>query len=224
VSLLLHAISPKPEQDSTPGAGLRGLPLVRVDADGLSAWVTSLPVDEAPFSREDVLAGHDVVNAVFEWTKSCLPARFPTVVADEETLRGRLSERREELRQRLELVSGACELAVTAAWLTDEKSSPDIRADTPGRRYMLQRQAMLAGSERRRARACELADALGQLLGSELRQAQRRVCPSAEVALSLALLVDRVGAEDVRERLSLYSTQDVRILVNGPWPPYSFAT
>jgi hypothetical protein len=194
-----------------------------VDTGPLSAWATVLAADAPHFTREDVMEDHRLVNGVFERVSACLPARFPTLV-EEEALRRQLAARAEELEGRLEAVRGACELAVTAVWTAREEASAEVRADTPGRRYLLRRQAAMAGSERRRARASELADALEHLLGSELRLAQRRVCPSADVALSLALLVDRTAASDVRERLSLYSAQDVRILVHGPWPPYSFAT
>ena len=45
----------------------------------------------------------------------------------------------------------------------------------------------------------------------------------ALVALSSAVLVARASAEDVKNRL-IRAEQDVRILVNGPWPPYTFAT
>jgi hypothetical protein len=42
------------------------------------------------------------------------------------------------------------------------------------------------------------------------------------VALSAALLVPRASAENVRKRIAR-TEQDVRILINGPWPPYTFA-
>jgi hypothetical protein len=223
VSLLLHAISPKPEQDEPAGPGLRGLPLIRVDEGALSAWATLFSSAVPTFTRDDVMEDHRVVNFVFERVSACLPARFPTVV-EEGVLRGGLATRAEHLERQLELVQGACELAVTAVWSAREELSTDVDAETPGRRYLLRRQAALAGSERRHARASELADVLESLVGPGLRQAQRQVCPSAEVALSLALLVERDVVDDVRVRLSLYSALDVRILVHGPWPPYSFAT
>jgi hypothetical protein len=36
------------------------------------------------------------------------------------------------------------------------------------------------------------------------------------------VLVPRASAENVTKRLTR-SEQDVRILINGPWPPYTFA-
>jgi hypothetical protein len=80
----------------------------------------------------------------------------------------------------------------------------------------------IAGSERRRERATELADAIEKRVGADLVDSRRRVCPSPSVALSLALLVPRENAHELVARL-LSLAQDVRILVNGPWPPYTFA-
>jgi hypothetical protein len=201
-----------------------GLPLVRVDVDGLTAWASWLPADPRPFTRDDVLADHRAVTQIWERVSACLPARYPTVVTDEATLRAQLATRAEELQCQLRLVRGACELAVIAVWTIPEEPPAEVDADTPGRRYLLRRQAALAGSERRHARASEVADTLEDLASSALRRAQRRVCPSAEVAVSLALLVEREVADDVRARLTLGSAQDVRILIDGPWPPYTFAT
>ncbi len=48
------------------------------------------------------------------------------------------------------------------------------------------------------------------------------LCPSQSVGLSSALLVKRSRAADVQARL-VRTQHDVRILVNGPWPPYTFA-
>jgi hypothetical protein len=194
-----------------------------VEARGLTAWA-SVVGDAPAFTREDVAAAHQVVSEIFERVEACLPARFPTILADEDALRGHLASRAEELVTRLASVRGAAEVAVTVLWTAPEEVPAGVQADTPGRRYLLERQAAIAGSDRRRARATDLAEVLEQQAGQGVRRTERRVCPSAEVALSLALLVDREAASDVCARLSLDSAQDVRILVNGPWPPYTFAT
>jgi hypothetical protein len=52
---------------------------------------------------------------------------------------------------------------------------------------------------------------------------RRQICPSKDVAVTLALLVPRGNADSVKRSLPR-AASDVRILVNGPWPPYTFAT
>jgi hypothetical protein len=68
-----------------------------------------------------------------------------------------------------------------------------------------------------------LADQTERVVGSELVDVRHQVCPSVTVALSSALLVPRDRAEQIKARL-IRQEQDVRILVNGPWPAYTFAS
>jgi hypothetical protein len=215
VSLLLHAITTPPTAEPDP-------PLVRVEAGGLMAWATQLGSSHGAFDREDALRHHMIVMRVCSGVEACLPARFPTVVADEQALRSQLAAQCQQLTRRLELVRGACELGATLVWTTLEEPAAEVGAPTPGRRYLEQRRAALAGSDRRHTRATELAETLEREGGEALRAAVRRVCPSTDVALSLALLVERTAADELKQRLRAQAWQDVRILVHGPWPPYTF--
>ena len=74
----------------------------------------------------------------------------------------------------------------------------------------------------RRERARELADEIERVAGADLVAVWRQVCPSTGVALSSALLAPQARAKDLMARL-LGMQDGVRILVNGPWPPYTFA-
>ena len=96
-----------------------------------------------------------------------------------------------------------------------------LEALTPGRKYLLERQREFSASERRRARARELADDLERRLANDLVEVRHEICPSSTVAVSSAVLVARIHAEKIKARL-IRAEQDVRILVNGPWPAYTF--
>jgi hypothetical protein len=209
VRLLLHAITSKAELETT---------LVGVTDDVLTAWTSQVATDASP-TREDMLAHHRSVTTIFMKVEACLPARFPTLFADENALRDELAARRAALIQQLDNVRGACELAVTVVWTSAEPQMEEDPTLSPGRRYLLRR----AGSERRRTLAERLAETLEREVGADLVSAQRQVCPSAEIALSSALLVRRMRADAIKNRLGVHLPQGVRILVNGPWPPYSFA-
>jgi hypothetical protein len=184
----------------------------------MTVWFTRVQVNADAFRREDVLAHHRLVADVFERVEACLPARFPTLADDEAALRQQVERQQTELAERLQAVRGACELAITAVWAAPEQAPGDLGALTPGRRYMEERRV----SEHRRDRARQLAECLETSVGSALREAARHVCPSNEIALSLALLLERSAASDIRERIQRQPPGDVRILVNGPWPPYTF--
>jgi gas vesicle protein GvpL/GvpF len=216
VSLLLYAITTPPKTEPT-------LSLRRIDASGVTAWAADLPMDAPVFSKEDALRYHSLMLEVFSAVDACLPARFPTVFVDETFLRSELDRKQRELVQRLDAVRGACELAVTCVWTTTDDTPTDVEAATPGRRYLLERRSALASEERRRARANEVAGVLLHQGGDAVRDSNLRICPSKDVAVSLALLVDCQAAEKLKQKLEQQVLLFVRILVHGPWPPYTFA-
>lgn len=216
MTLLLHAITLSPET----APALDGVS--RQVVGRLTAWATPLEEGAAPFTRADMLSHHHLVEAIFGGVDALLPARFPTLLAYQDELRDRLASREKALLAQLERVRGCAEVAVTALWTAPDDSNPRVSSETPGRRYLLERQAQITGSERRHARAKALAQQLELHTGDELVDARHTFCPSALIGLSSALLVRRGRVADVRARL-VRAEQDVRILVNGPWPPYTFA-
>jgi hypothetical protein len=162
----------------------------------------------------DMLAHHRVVEQVHERFRACLPVRFPTRMADAEALQALLTRKQAELTRALERVRGRCELAITALWT----SVPEVPQGGAGRRYLLQRQ-----------RQWQIAEAVARAVEREMDDAaievQHTPMPRPGVAMSMAALVGREHAADLRQRLSIVSDRDgVRILVNGPWPAYTFAS
>ncbi|HEY3063969.1 MAG TPA: GvpL/GvpF family gas vesicle protein [Chloroflexota bacterium] len=211
MSLLLHAIVPADPAAPRPAC---------VSTDRLSACATDW--DQRPLTRAEMLAHHGLVSRLHVEHEACLPARFPTVVADAAALRALLVRREPELLGNLERVRGRTELAVTAVW-TQQSAAEPMASTTPGRQYLLQRQRDFHSADAQRAIAAEIADAVERALGADVVEAQRKLCPRPDTALSLALLVPRAGAQQLVERVpDADELRGVRILVNGPWPPYSF--
>lgn len=220
--LLLHAITSPPEARAVDVQGLHGAVLTRVDVSGLTAWSTALADAPASYTRDDMLEHHRVVSEIFARVDACLPARFPTLL-DPPKLDALVRERQDGLISQLDIVRGACELAITAVWSSPDAPLP-IPADlAPGRRYLLARQQTLAASEQRRSRANALADDLERELADTPRDTRREVCPSVRVALSYAVLLALADVAMVEQRIPRLAP-GVRILVSGPWPPYTFAS
>jgi gas vesicle protein GvpL/GvpF len=223
VRLLLHAITPAEAIEIARG-GLRGHGLGRVDAAGLTAWVTALDGVDEPWGRADLLEHHAIVSHLHDRAEATLPSRFPTW-SDDEGLRAQLETRQAELQAALDRVRGRSEVAVTATWTSPlAAAQPEaVEIQEPsGTSFLRARQRAFAGSDARRALARALAEELTELVGGDSDEMQSTVCPSPTVALALALLVPTHRASDVIARLPR-ARQDVRILVNGPWPAYTFA-
>ena len=220
--LLVHAIGPAEEAQAgaLPAARVRpDWPVQAVGACGLVAWA-SLADDPAPLGRDALVAHHRLAEQALA-AGLCLPVRFPTWVADEQALRELLARLRDALLAALEHVRGRVELAVTVTWTTPEAASQPVSASSPGTRYLHERRKHYAQADQRRAEAERLAN----LLEADERvvEARHTVCPSPEIGLSSALLAANTDALAVAERLRGLG-ESVRILVNGPWPPYSFVS
>ncbi len=218
--LLLHAVATADGAEPSH-LGLRGQPLIVVRHAELSAYASRFDAPAENFGRADLLTHHDIISCLAAQV-DVLPARFPTWLADEEAMHAELDRRRDDLVGALERVRGRVELALTAIWTAAPGELPPPAAATPGRNYLLGRQQAFSGSDQRRVRARALADDTERLIGSDLVEIQHQICPSATVALSSAVLVPRASAENVKVRL-VREVRDVRILINGPWPPYTFA-
>lgn len=214
--LLLHAIVPV-DTVAPPAVGVRGWPLRAARAAGLVGWASEWRPDAPPLGRDDLLAHHALATQALG---VCLPVRLPTWLADDTALGELLAARQAELLAALERVRGTAELAVTATWQGVPPPGVPSPASTPGRRYLEERRRQFATDDQRRVIAQQLAARIGGL--PHVLKAQHRVCPSAAIALSSALLVPLDAAAELRAALPA-GPHNVRILVNGPWPPYSFS-
>jgi len=194
----------------------------RVDAAAVAAWATSVAEPDPRFGRTDLLEHHQIISRLHQQVDACLPARFPTWYTDEAALQREIVGRQDQLGVALDVVRGRCEVAVTVLWTDAAEALTPALAATPGTRYLLERQQAVAGADHRRARARELSNELERLAGTDLVAVRAQVCPSRAVAVSLALLAPRESAPALIARLPR-TGDGVRILVNGPWPAYTFA-
>ena len=227
MTLLAHAIAAAPPA-SISHEGLRGRPLSWSEAGGLGLWSTDWAPD-IKLERPDALAHHRLVERICA-AQPCLPVRFGTAFATSDDARASLDKRAAALRAALTRVAGKSELALTLLWSeTSTGSAPPPRSVTevggPGRSYMEARRAEFAAREARQARAGSLVEQVIADLAIERQLVWHETCTSESVAVSLAVLVP---TEDSLERKSELARivgrfTDVVPVVNGPWPPYTFA-
>jgi hypothetical protein len=223
MTLIGHAIAPAPRAP-VPGEGLRGRPLAWAEAAGLGLWSTDLE-PTVKLERADALEHHRLVERICA-AQPCLPVRFGTAFASEDAARASLEKRAEPLRAALDRVAGMRELALTLLWRTTAAPAPPlIEGAGPGRLYMEERRARYAADEGRRVRAAEIVDRLVAELAVERALVWHEICTSADVAVSLAVLVPSERAVERKMDLERMGAAfpDVVAVVNGPWPPYTFA-
>lgn len=185
------------------------------------------PVGAEALTRDDAFDHHRVVEAICS-RQECLPIRFGTRVESAEAARTLLERRHAELASTLERVGRRRELAVTLLWLDAEVRPGRGHAPalpTSGRSFLERKRAVYATDERRRETAESLAGRLVAGLATDQADVRHAYCPSAEVALSTAILAPPGEAEALKEKVVRVASglDGVRAVVSGPWPPYTFA-
>ena len=224
---LAHAITRR--ATGGPGAGLRGLALRWIGGDELGVWVTEWSGAPA-LTRDDAFAHHDLVAALCA-AGPCLPVRFGTWLGTEDAARQSLEDGEARFAAAVDRIGDRQEVAVTLLWreapatVSPAPAAPaEGQPGPPGRSFLDRKRAVhVVGDERRRT-AEGLAARLAGELAADPADVRQETCPSAEVALSMSLLArrDEAGALKARATIAVAALAEVRGVVSGPWPPYSF--
>jgi hypothetical protein len=214
MSLLVYGIAEAGEADRF-GRGLDDRPLFGI-ADGPLDAIVSDHEGQAPEASAAALRGYERTVRRLMDHGAILPARFGSVLPDEDAVRALLRARRRDLLARLRQVRGAVEIGLRASWRDEARAVLDPRAPS-GSSYLRER-LELRQSARRVASELDPLTAVA-------RGSRRALAPRRDLPVLDAYLVDRgrVGefvalVEQLDNRLD-----DVELVCTGPWPPYSFA-
>lgn len=228
-------------------AGLDDAPLTLMSSGPLAAAV-SLVAEAAPAVTSAHLLQHErAVEAVCR-VAPALPVRFGTVFPDRQALARALHERRAALHADLARIGGKVEMGLSVLWRAPDPSDPAFAsgpddqsrhgdalppalraaAAGAGARYLAARFSRYASRDHAGAAARRLAERIGATLRPHVTVIESRcdVNPTPRLALRAAYLLE---PDAVREFKAAYgelrtSLPDLRFLVTGPWPPYSFVS
>ena len=222
MTLLAHAIAASPPA-TLSHEGLRGRPLAWSEAGDLGLWSTEWAPD-IKLERPDALEHHRLVERICA-AQPCLPVRFGTAFATVDDARASLDKRSVALHEALARVAGKSEIALTLLWREPSAVRPIATAAGPGRQYMEARRSEFAAREARRTRAESLVESVIAELAIERPLVWHETCTSENVAVSLAVLVPTEEAPERKAELEQIALgfADVIPVLNGPWPPYTFA-
>lgn len=230
-------------------AGLDGSPVHAAGFDGGEIWYSICPRPEA--NLHAIRRHHSVVAAAMTGSVTPVPLRFGNWVEEEE-LQALLAERGARFAALLETVAGHVELGARielreaasetgtgvvggASASTDvpgESGGPltgtstGAGGDGPGTRYLRAASRRLEAADATRRRLESIADEVESAVTSLVVDSRRTSDRSEPEAIGLAHLVRRPDVKDYIERVRDVRERaaEFRILLSGPWPPYSFAT
>lgn len=215
----------------TARAANAGVELSTVAWRDLAAVTRAIPHEDTTVTPSAVLHHESIVEAVRERSPA-LPVRFGTVFSDARSIALALAERYEPLAADLDRVGDKVELSLTALWPSpaDVEVSHAVSGDVvtiqrgSGAQYLHARAAEFrrvdAMDERARVVARELDGVLGEL-AIERRLVLR---PTPRVAVRVAYLLEPAGVSVFRAAVDTLcrSGSSCRLILTGPWPPYSF--
>lgn len=231
-------------------SGLRSHPVEVVECHGLQAVVGTVDLEE--FGEEAVTRNledlawleevarthNDVVFAVAS-RATVAPMRLVTICSDDDSVRRRVEDLHEALEAALDRVEGRQEWSVKAyaapepAPASAVAEAPSASSGAEGLAYLQRKKA--AAEQRRSAgeQSARVADELHhRLAGASVAgrllapQDPRLTGRSDPMILNAAYLVSVEDADSFRELASEVAREhpSVVVEVEGPWPPYSFAT
>ena len=219
----LYCILPgdAPEPRAT---GIDGRPVRSIRAGGVTAWVSDVPT--APRPELVRIRAHDgVIRAAQDAGFTPVPIRWGQLAAGDDDVRAHLESR--DYRPDLERIAGCVEFGIRVLdpEAPDAGSPDEARAEAQGSgaaylRLVAERMHTL---ERTRARAMDAARASDDALAA--RVVERRLEPTERPAGALvAHLVQASAAGEYAEQAHklAHAHPPLRVVVTGPWPPYSF--
>ncbi|HET8599717.1 MAG TPA: GvpL/GvpF family gas vesicle protein [Segeticoccus sp.] len=229
--------------------GLRQQPVYAVTHRQLLAVVSAVDLDEfgeAALRRnledlswlETVARGHDEVVQQLATATTVAPTRLATIFLDDDAVRDRLEQEATALTEALQRIGGRHEWSVKAYSPAHPPAGAGHADGTSGGHesgtaYLKRRRQERDRREDETHASASAADALhGEL--RDVVVASRRLPPQdprlsghhGVMVLNGAYLVDDSRAERFRSFVEDATARhpQLRVDVQGPWPPYSFAT
>jgi hypothetical protein len=206
--------------------------LERIPYRDLAAIAERVTNHGARVTTDDVVRHQTIVEAV-HLQAPALPVQFGAVFRDVPSIESALEQHHERLVADLDRVGDKVELSLTALWAESLPSQqraawamPLPRGATPGARYLHGRAADVRRDEARAARAQAVAAALDADLGFRALERKQSHPGSPGIAVRATYLLEPANVGDFRAAFEAIrpTRPELRLLLTGPWPPYSFVT
>jgi Gas vesicle synthesis protein GvpL/GvpF len=222
-------------RSSTLPAGLAGLdnrPLTTVDHEDLEAVTSGIQHDTFRPTAENVMRHEAVVEAVRR-TVPAIPVRFGTVLPDAEAVRDALAANYPTLYGDVERLGDKVEMGLSVLWEppTSMQTEDTAERDEPGEhgtgtRYLRSRFSEYRHTTGLRDRARQVADDVDRVLAGHWLDQRRSILPTPRLVVRVAYLMHPSSLSGFRDAFGELHSKfgDLRFLLSGPWPPYSFIT
>lgn len=209
------------------GERLRALteaePVRLIAKGGLAAAVSIAPAAGPPDPKR-----HAEVVQILHEVCTVLPVRCGIGVQTEEEVLALLRDRAGELRAALAALQGCAEMGLRVLCSVTAASGAEAEAGGPlsrPRSYLSSRKAYYASQDARRRELLHVAERMQRPFDGLFLKCKTTAPSYGDTPiLSLQFLVRRSDTERFRDAFRRLQRQAVeKLLLTGPWPPYSFA-
>jgi hypothetical protein len=217
MSYLLHCIVERGVAEQEPAALPRNFSVV--PGDGVAAVVSR----EEPAAQPGVtalLAYERVVQSLHE-RQTVLPLRYGCWLESEAEIVRLLNERRPEYEALLIRLGGMTEMGIRLLLPARPVASFPL---STGASYLAALRRRYSAGKTLTIEEDEQAGRIVSPLASLVVDQRREAAPSRQgCMISLALLVPKTSVEEFRRQTRAIACRDgAKLLLTGPWPPYSF--
>jgi hypothetical protein len=207
--------------------GVAGAAVLAVHAGPLSCWV-SVHDDRPGADADGVTAHNSVVQAALDCAGTPVPLRFGHWFEDADAVAAAIAQDAGRWTAMLRRIDGCIEYGVHIASSEGTQAARDVHAAEAhtGSEYMAALAQRHAGAAERRLREEMLCAWMLEWAGALVRESRTERPAAAGACATMAHLVQRRDAEEY-ERMMQHARDaraDLRIVVSGPWPPYSFVS
>ncbi len=215
-----------------PGS-VSGDDLALLPCRDIGAVASQLKQSGAPPVTMEAVPRHESVVEAVRQQGPALPVRFGTVFRDAAAVTSALAERYDALVADLERIGDKVELCLTALWANAPADDASLSAhpentdgESAGARYLLTRAAEARRHDAIEEHARALAEECDDVLGGLALEGRMTLVPTSGIAFRTAYLLERqdVAAFRMEFEQARRAQHELRILLTGPWAPYSFVS
>lgn len=222
----IYCVVPPAYAPQTTLRGVDDLPVELLTLAGLGLWTSA--TESVPEPNVNRIKQHNaVVEAAIGVQVTPVPVRFGQWSESLDSLEETFGQRADHFRKLLALFEGALEFGLRVldpAPAPVQPAPPGAAAGSgiSGREYL----TALRDRLRPTASAEALKQKVHEALAGTVRAERMEVQQTPHAMLSFAHLVPRTDFERYRSQVQLLRAElsDLKFLVSGPWPPYSFAS
>ena len=209
-------------------SGISAAPVRWLKLEDVSVMVSDYEGETVPVTREHALVHAAVVRSILDQTTP-LPFRFGTIVGEQQ-LMNFVKTHKSVLTNKLAHVHDCVEMNVKVIYQlpTNENSQANGEPASagPGTAFLAGKRRQLLADESFSSQRSDFSTLLETTLAGVVREQQIALRPSDTAVLATAShLVRRDQIQPYREKIAKVreNRPELRLLVSGPWPPYSFA-